>query len=86
MKLTFCSIAKILFDSKRVCINLDFEALDSQICKIFYEIHKFKDINVFSQETILGVLLLPPSLHKSTLELPKMVYICQDTYPKKLQG
>ena len=42
----------------------------------------------FSQETILGVLILPTSLHKSTLALPRMVYmyICQDAYPKKLQG
>ena len=31
--ITFCSIVKILFDSKRVCVNLDFHALDSPIVK-----------------------------------------------------
>ena len=27
---------------------------------------------------------VPTSLHSSTLELPKMVYVCQDAYPKKV--
>ena len=52
--IAFCSIAKLLFDSKRVCINLDFEILDSPICKIFFEIRKFEDIKCFFQESILG--------------------------------
>ena len=47
-------IAKILFDSKRECINLDFDTFGSPIFKIFFEIRKFKDINVFFQESILG--------------------------------
>ena len=45
---------------------------------------------MFFQESILGVFrasVLPTSLHRSMLELPKMVYICQDAnILKKLQG
>ena len=44
---TFCSIAKILFDSERVCINLNSDTLASPVCKIFFAIHKYKDRNVF---------------------------------------
>ena len=43
--------------------------------KIFFEIRKSKDRNVVFQEPILGVSILPSSLHSSTLELAKMVYI-----------
>ena len=69
--------------------KLRFDTLVAPICKIFFEICKFKDINVFFQESILGVSIFPTSLHNvrmasSTLELPKMVYICQDAYPKKV--
>ena len=35
-------------------MNLDFDTLGFPICKIFFEIHKFKDINVFFQESILN--------------------------------
>ena len=75
--IAFCSIAKIPFDYKRVCINLDFDTLDSPICEIFSEIRRFKDLNVLLQEPILGVSDLPTSLYSSTSELPKMMYICQ---------
>ena len=47
--IAFCSIAKILFDSERVCINLDFDTLASPIRRIFFKIRKFKNINLFSK-------------------------------------
>ena len=47
--IAFCSIVKILFDSERVCINLNFDTLASPISKIFFEIRKSKDRNVFSK-------------------------------------
>ena len=86
--IAFCSIAEILFDSKRVSINLDFETLASHICKIFFETPKSEDINVFSKtrfQAILGISILRTSLHYSALEMPKMVHLCQEAYPKKLQ-
>ena len=52
--ITFCSIAEILFDSERVCINVNFNTLASPICKRFFEIRKSKDKNVVFQELILG--------------------------------
>ena len=52
--IAFCSIVKILFDSERVCINLNFDTLASPISKIFLEVRKSKDRNVFFQERILG--------------------------------
>ena len=36
-------------------MNLDFDTLGSPICKVFFEICKFKDINGFFQESVLGV-------------------------------
>ena len=44
-----CLIAKILFDSERVCIYLNSDTLASPICKIFFAIHKAKDSNIFSK-------------------------------------
>ena len=78
--IAFCSISKILFDSKRVGINLDFDTLDSPICKIFFEVRKFKNINVFFQESILGNFR-GISL-SSALEMTKIVYISQDACRK----
>ena len=53
--IAFCSIANKLFDSERVCINLNFDTLVSPIREIFFEIHKSKDRNVFFfKEPILG--------------------------------
>ena len=46
--ISFCSIAKIFFDSVKVCINLNFDTLASPICKIFFEIHKSKQRNDFA--------------------------------------
>ena len=46
--ITFCSIAKILFNSEGLCIDLNFDTLASPICEIFFEIRKSKDRNVFS--------------------------------------
>ena len=68
------SIAKILVDSKRVCINLDFDTLGSLICKISFGIRKFKDINVFSKsrfQAILRISVVPTSLRSSPLNCHK---------------
>ena len=57
-------------------------------CRIFFEIRKFKDIHAFSKgpiQAILRVSILPDLLHNSTLEFPKIVYICQDACSRKLQ-
>ena len=75
----FCLIAKIAFDSERVYINLNFDTLASPIRKIFFETLKSNNRNVFFQEAILGdfrgINFTHTSLHRPTLELPKMVYI-----------
>ena len=47
--MAFLSIAEILFDSKRVCTNLNFDTLASPICEISFEIGKSEDRNVFSK-------------------------------------
>ena len=63
--------------------KLGFDTLASPIFEVFFEIRNFFQKPILGD---LGVLILPASLRSSTLKLPKIVYICQDAYPKKLQG